>query len=370
MKSYRFAILLLMAGGLGYFTACTTTGRNTKAPSQSDPQPRLAELRRQGGQASLTIFPVMLAGQSNKDAADVLGLMLERAGMEQLDTTEVVFKPAENTEFEQLSAAFGKFVRRQELPTGYALYMEVTGSPATGVDEVWAVLVEQNGDLVWAERQGPEDRAFKRVQPRNPMSCCSLVSQRLIKTLDLIPPPADQVKNGKMARLWAEKSGTPDDAEREAMDQRRKLMSKAGKGRELTVYPVQINNQAHGDAGQELTNILIDDRLAEVQVAKDEPWFRIQPNSNEQRRLWDLAHAFRDYVRAHPPETEYALCAEYVLREDLQKVWSVHFVVCDRKGEWVIVDFQNDQQPDFKRLKPQSRADCAELVAKRLKRIL
>jgi len=24
----------------------------------------------------------------------------------------------------------------------------------------------------------------------------------------------------------------------------------------------------------------------------------------------------------------------------------VHFVICDRKGEWVIVDMQNSHQPD------------------------
>jgi hypothetical protein len=44
----------------------------------------------------------------------------------------------------------------------------------------------------------------------------------------------------------------------------------------------------------------------------------------------------------------------------------VHFVVCDRAGEWVLVDFQNSHHPDYQALKPTSAEACRALVAKRL----
>ena len=46
--------------------------------------------------------------------------------------------------------------------------------------------------------------------------------------------------------------------------------------------------------------------------------------------------------------------------------WAVHFVVCDREGEWVIVDFQNDHHGDFQSIDPKTPDDCGRLVAKRL----
>jgi tetratricopeptide (TPR) repeat protein len=44
----------------------------------------------------------------------------------------------------------------------------------------------------------------------------------------------------------------------------------------------------------------------------------------------------------------------------------VHFVVCDRKGEWVIVDMQNSQHPDYQDIKPTSSEGCNKLLVKRL----
>ena len=45
----------------------------------------------------------------------------------------------------------------------------------------------------------------------------------------------------------------------------------------------------------------------------------------------------------------------------------VHFVVCDRKGEWVIVDMQNSYHPDYLSVKPKSREECNRLLVQRLK---
>ncbi len=54
-----------------------------------------------------------------------------------------------------------------------------------------------------------------------------------------------------------------------------------------------------------------------------------------------MAREFRDYVHKNPPETDYVLYADYVFNPQTWEQGFVHFIVCDRKGEWVIVDMQN-----------------------------
>ncbi len=43
------------------------------------------------------------------------------------------------------------------------------------------------------------------------------------------------------------------------------------------------------------------------------------------------------------------------------------FVVCDRAGDWVIVDLQNSHQKEFQRISPKNLEDCDRLVLERLK---
>jgi len=44
----------------------------------------------------------------------------------------------------------------------------------------------------------------------------------------------------------------------------------------------------------------------------------------------------------------------------------VHFVVCDRRGELVVVDFQNSHHAEFKAIHPKTREDCDRLVIRRM----
>jgi hypothetical protein len=91
-----------------------------------------------------------------------------------------------------------------------------------------------------------------------------------------------------------------------------------------------------------------------------------QADPNELKTLWSLAREFRDYVRAHPPESDYALYADYVFNPQNAEQGFVHFVMCDRKGDWVIVDMQNSHHPDYQSVGVTSRARCDQLLVKRL----
>lgn len=320
--------------------------------------------------SSMTVFPVLMPGGPAKNVGDALGLVLEtQVGMSDIHPTDLVFNRPAEAEFGQVPALFGQFVRdnADAIETEYALYAEILGTRnPPRVEEVRAVVVDQTGACVWVDRQRPDDADFKRVGARNPMTCCVLVSERLRKQLDTTASAKTSAGEGRMAKLWAEKSGLPDQAERDAMQQRQESLRQTHKTAKVLVYPVQLANQLDRNSATHVTTLLVDRELCKAQVADAQPRFEIAPSSNEQRRLWDLARAFRDYVRAESPDADYVLFAEYTIRPSDQQVWAVHFVVCDRSGQWVIVDFQNEYQPDFKRLKPKTRDDCGALVAERL----
>lgn len=87
---------------------------------------------------------------------------------------------------------------------------------------------------------------------------------------------------------------------------------------------------------------------------------------NEMKKLWDLAREFRDHVRQNPSDMDYVLYADYVFTPDNWERGMVHFVVCDRMGEWVIVDMQNSHHPEYQEIKPTSAEGCDNLLIKRL----
>ena len=150
------------------------------------------------------------------------------------------------------------------------------------------------------------------------------------------------------------------------MKKRRKAMKKTGKSMKLRLFPVQIGKALDPNCAKHLAEMLSSRGLCLADVSAKAPRFDLKPTPDEQRRLWELARAFRKHVRKNPPEADYVLFAEYILNPVKEKVHAVHFVVCDRAGEWVIVDFQNEYWPDFKSLKPRTRSDCDRVVVKRL----
>ena len=87
---------------------------------------------------------------------------------------------------------------------------------------------------------------------------------------------------------------------------------------------------------------------------------------NEMKALWDLAREFRDHTRKNPPGVDYALYADYAFNPQQWEQGLVHFILCDRKGEWVIVDMQNSHEPDYRSIKPTSSEGCNKLLVKRL----
>lgn len=279
--------------------------------------------------SSLTVNPVVLGGRPMpQQVSEFVALMLERGGMDRLE--------------------IGQGGAPQ---TDYVLSTECAGTPASGMTEVRATLADRSGKSVWSTVATPQDADWQKLGVREPMQCILLLVERLRPVLKLDDPSrADARPPGRFAQLMAERSGLPPEAERAAMQPRLDAL-KAARPRQLAIYAP--NPERLGELVQA-------EGLGQVRAAAAAPELSVAPNMNEQKVLWDQARAFRDFIRQHPPDADYALYAAYL------GTAMVHFVVSNRAGEWVIVDFQNDHHPDYQSIAPKSADDCARLVVKRL----
>jgi len=83
---------------------------------------------------------------------------------------------------ERLAASLGAFVRTNPITTDYALYAEYNGDRQAGLNELRAVVVDKTGAIVWADRQTPQDEAFKRLESAEPMTMSVLLVERLSRS--------------------------------------------------------------------------------------------------------------------------------------------------------------------------------------------
>jgi hypothetical protein len=349
----------------------TTAGAQNAATKFSiapDQQKRLDVLKSKGVDGSLTILPVRLGGKPWDRVSEVVGLLLEKQGLKNIKLGKTVLESTNANTMENLSADVGAFVRANPVATDYALYAEFNGARQTGLNEIRAVVVDKTGAVVWTERQTQQDEAFRQLESREPMTLSMLLVERLSPQFGLNDETAKAAKPGRMAALMDERSGLPPQSERDALPDRKKAMKQALPGATLLIYPARVGgNKASVPSATNVVRLINQSGLCKAVEAEQPVILKSsQADPNEQKTLWSLAREFRDYVRAHPPESDYALYADYVFNPQNAEQGFVHFIVCDRKGEWVIVDMQNSHQPDYESVGVTSRDRCDQLLVKRL----
>jgi hypothetical protein len=368
LNSFRAAArrmsLVLLATGVCHFTVVAEPQTGV-APDQ---QQRLELMKSNGPDASLTILPVRLAGKPFDRVTEVVGLLLERQGLKNIELGKAPLEAANLADLDRLSTAVGEFVKANPVATDYALYAEFNSNHPGQLDELRAVVVDKTGAVVWTDRQTPQDEAFKKLGQPDPMELSVLLVEQLSPQLGLNEETAKAAKPGKMAALMEQRSGLPPQAERDALPERQKAMKQALPGATLLVYPARVGgNQASVPSATNVVWLVNQSGLCKAAPAEQTIVLKAsQADPNELKALWGLAREFRDYVRANPPPADYALYADYVFNPQNSEQGFVHFIVCDRKGEWVIVDMQNSHQPDYQTVGIISRERCDQLLVKRL----
>jgi hypothetical protein len=149
-------------------------------------------------------------------------------------------------------------------------------------------------------------------------------------------------------------------------------MKELGPKATLVIFPVRIGGQAVDAASAaNLARMINEAGLCKAVAAKRSVLLKASlADPNELKALWGLAREFRDYAKKHPMNADYVLYADYAFTPENWEQGFVHFVVCDRTGEWVIADLQNSHQPDYQSVKPTSTDVCNQLLVKRLKSYL
>lgn len=328
---------------------------------------RLAKLKKCDPNVSLALLPVQIQGKPNRLVADVLGLAAESYGMNNLDALDTEFVPPADATWEQVPVHLAEFLKKNPPKSEYVLYAQYLGNPDSGPTEVRFVVTDAAGNLVLADRQTKQDEDFKRTAAADPdpMGCSALVAERLFSRLGW--QKVEGKPHGKFARKWAEASGMPSDAEQTAMEQRTAKLKADVKTAQIAVYSTCIGEEHSTESAARLAVSAAQQLGCKAVKVDRQVSFQRQPTGNEQKLLWDLARAFRDYLRANPADSNYAMLAEYFINPaGGQMAGAVHFVVCEKSGNWVLVDFQNSTHEDFQRIAPKSVEDCDRLAVERL----
>ena len=229
-------------------TACVGTAwaQQPDKPAAPAKQGQQADqLKSVGKDASLTVLPVGLAGKPSPQVGEVLGMMLERGGMKNLEVGATEFSPPKDADLTQTATKLGEFVRANPPTTDFVLFADFLGVPGKSVSEVRGVIVNKQGEVVWQDRQTGNDADFKRIKPGEPMTCCLLLVERLRPVLNLGDPNREDAPQGKLAQRWEQKTGVPDEAENKAMKDRQQAFKKAASKATLVVYPVSCRRQTH-----------------------------------------------------------------------------------------------------------------------------
>src|SRR5262245_53744012 len=117
----------------------------TTSPADVQPTARLQALKAAGPKAVVAILPVRLLGQPNRNVADLLGLMLEKSGMENLRAIDAAFDLPTGTPWDQAPARLAEFLKQNPPGADYALYAEFLGDPKSGPTEVRWLIADATG---------------------------------------------------------------------------------------------------------------------------------------------------------------------------------------------------------------------------------
>ncbi len=367
---HPFASLCVMALSAAVSIACAQTPDpkpdTPRAPATAVNADAAAKFKAAGRAAGLTVLPTRLGPGPVPQVGEVVAIMLERAGMTDLETSSQAFTPPENAGEAETAKALGEFVKANPPATAYVLYTEFMGSPQAGVAEVRSFVVNKQGDVAWQDRQVKGDADFDRIKPREPLQCCILVAERLRPVLGLGNPNDENAPTGKIAQRWQKNTGLPDKAETAAIEQRGEAFKKSAANATLLIYPAHAGDSFSPESAKSISAALVGAKLTKATAAENGPKLETTPNMNEQKVLWAMAHAFSEQVKKNPPETDYVMFADYLMGKNA--VGGVHFAICNKSGELVVVDFQNNHWPDFKEIDPKTREDCDRLVIKRMER--
>ena len=368
IRSNKITICLIIAIAM---LCVTLPAAKAASDAESEQTQRLAALKKSDpNNVSLAVMPMKLWSQlpmaNSGLLADLLGLVLESYGMNNIDALDTEFTPPADTAWEEIPSQLAELLKKNPMKNNYVFFVQCLGDWNSGPNEIRFVVTDAVGNLVLADSQTSKNEDFKRIVAADPdpMGFSALVAERLFTLLGWKKNEGEP--HGKFARKWAQMSGMPSDEETASMEKSFAKFRANAKTTQIAVYPTFVNQKSDAQSAADLASLIAQQiGCKTIKIDKEVP-FQRQPTGNEQKLLWDLARAFRDYLRSNPPDADYAILAEYYVNPDGRQANAVHFVICEKSGGWVLADFQNSTHEDFKKFAPKSVEDCDRLAVQRL----
>lgn len=328
-------------------------------------QARLDAMKTKGPEASLSILPVMFVGRPFDRVTDFLGVLLEERGLQHIEIGKVPFTGGVKTEMPALSVSLARFLRTNSIATDYALYVEVNGPT---LDEVRAVVMDKSGGMVWSDHQTTRDKAFQALgTPRDPMALLVFLVERLSPQFSLNDETAKN-HSTKQGDAFKASSGYPSAGDTEPMPARLKIMKETRQKATLMVLGVRMDRTVNVTSASDLARRIGGTKMFQAAVPANQPVLleARMAGGDQLKYLWTIAREFQAYVKKNPPDADYVLYADYLFNRQHWQQGGVQFVVCDRHGEWVVVELTNSDQEDYQRIKPISAEGCDKLLVERL----
>lgn len=359
---------MIVAALAALLAAAPQTPPAPPAPPARATAPALAALKAKGAKASLAIFPVHLGGEPADPVTELVGCLLEQDGLQRVEPATVEFSPRGHKDLDALAAALGATVRRYGIPTDYALHCEFNGPRGGEVDEMRAVLVGAAGETVLTWRLAAGEPDFPEPGTRHPLALAIVLERHLAERIGLDEATAKAAKPGAMTRMMELRSGLPPEAERDAIPGRLAAWRTVRAKATVLVAGARSDGAADAAAPADLAKSLTAAGLAAK--ALPAPLGLAVPSLFEdpQKALWDLAREFREHLRRTPLDADYVLFSDGAVADPTRRrAWTL---VCDRWGDWVVVDAQEPGHVEIEAAKPASPADLRRFTVQRLLALL
>ena len=320
---------------------------------------------------TLTVYPIVLArpdkaiGEKTQKfgerIAEVVGLRLEQHGMLPGVSAEYPETIGPDDPLAEVKRKFQTFVEGEAIETDYALFAFFGVKPSKrgpAVARICVALADATGRIVWSKdiTEIPEGRMG------SPLGATVLLSDEIRSASDL----KEGDTYGSMARLMDQRNGLPPKPERDAMDKRFEAAHDSFSEAALSVYPFRIWETEKGsvEGAEALAEKLTDAGLFRASAVDTDTQLvatRDPDQPSQMKIIWDTARDFRNYLREHPADADYALLVDVTI-----PTHHVHLVLCEGSGDWVTVSLMNSHHPEFQEVDPKTLEDCVELAFRRL----
>lgn len=299
---------------------------------------------------SLTIYPVSAAPQEfpaeyAKRVALVIGTMLEQRGMNQIDIADKMPIAINSREIADVAEEISQEISQSSVSTDLALQVQLVGTPQSGVIAIRWLITDRSGKVVANEEKDADDWKDSTPRPADPMTCSAYVVSNLAKRWSLISSPDKKLMSGKLSTFWREDAGLPSTDELQAIQMRRQAWSStSGKPTVTLLIPQRTGSTAWIEVA-DLATAIKTQTQGDVSLGESSELKVSELHTNEQRVLWDMAKLLKQWVQQKQPASDYIVCVDSFASPS--QLHFAHIIICDKEGNWVLVDYLNTHHQDF-----------------------